>query len=172
VSWGEKGETAEALALAGKAQTLFDRLAAQHPENTKFSLDLAKSHTNIGRLLKRTDDPAGALRSFQHATDLLDSLPDLDPPSRYNLACNMALCVSLIDSNGAGNPANDPSKTDQLRRRIYSERAITALRAANRGGFLDTEMLQSSPDFDAIRHRPDFQALVKDVEEKPATAGK
>jgi len=46
------------------------------------------------------------------------------------------------------------------------------LRRATRGGFLDSEMLQSNTDFDSIRHRPDFQALVKEVEEKPATVGK
>jgi len=171
-----RGETAEALTLARKARTLFERLVAEHPNHASFPLDLAKSHNNIGRLLKRTGDPAEALRSFQRATDLLESQSDLDPQSSYNLACNVALCVSLIgskdQSKGTGSAANALSKGDQLRQRIYGDRAITALRRATRGGFLDSEMLQSNNDLDSIRHRPDFQALVKEVEDKPATAGK
>jgi hypothetical protein len=88
----------------------------------------------------------------------------------------VALCVSLIGSKdhtkGTARAANVLSQGDQLRQRIYGDRAIAALRRATRGGFLDSEMLQSNPDLDSIRHRPDFQALVKEVEDKPATAGK
>jgi eukaryotic-like serine/threonine-protein kinase len=172
----QRGETAEALTFARKARTLFERLVADHPSHASFPLDLARSHTNIGRLLKRTGDPAEALRSFQRATDLLESRSDLDPKSSYDLACNVALCVSLIgskdQSKGTGSAKNELSKGDQVRQQIYGDRAITALRRANRGGFLDADLLQSNPDLDSIRHRPDFQALVREVEEKPATVGK
>ena len=162
--------------MARKARTLFERLIADHPEHTSFPLDLAKSHNTIGRLLKRTGDSAEALRSFQRAIDLLESQSHLDPQSRYNLACNAALCVSLIGSNdqskGNSSPANELSKGDQLRQRIYGDRAISSLRRAIAGGFLDSDLLQTNTDFDSIRHRPNFQALVKEVEDKPATAGK
>ena len=131
-----QGETAEALTLARKARTLFERLVAEHPDHTSFPLDLAKSHNNIGRLLKRTGDPAEALRSFQRTIDLLESQSDLDPQSSYDLACNVALCVSLIgskdQSKGTGSPANELSKGDQLRQRIYGDRAIIVAPPRNR----------------------------------------
>ncbi len=161
----EQGETAEALTLARTARTLFEQLVAEHPNTTSFTLELARSHNIIGRLLKRGGESAEALRSLQHAIDQLDSLANLDPKNNYDLACNIALCVSLID-------AKDPSKTDQLRKQIYVDRAHTALRRAAKGGYLDADMLNSNPDLDSIRDRPDFQAIVKEVEEKPAPAGK
>ncbi len=171
-----QGETAEALTLARKARTVFERLIADHPDHTSFPLDLAKSHNTIGRLLKRTGDSAEALRSFQRPSICWRANRISTPQSRYNLACNAALCVSLIGSNdqskGNGSPANELSKGDQLRQRIYGDRAISSLRRAIAGGFLDADLLQSNADFDSIRHRSDFQALVKEVEDKPATAGK
>jgi eukaryotic-like serine/threonine-protein kinase len=170
---GHQGETAEAIALARKARTLFERLAAENPKRAGLSHDLARSHYNVGRLLKQTGDAADALRSFQRAIDVLESQSDLDPKGNYSLARSAAQCVSLIglkdQSKAAGSPITEPSKGDQLRRQIYSDRAIASLRRANRAGFLDTDSLQSNTDFDSIRHRPDFQALVKEVEDKPAT---
>ena len=87
----EQGETAEALTLARKARTLFEQLVADHPGNTSFTLELARSHNIIGRLLKRTGERAEALRSFQRAIDQLDSLSNLDPKNNYDLACHVAL---------------------------------------------------------------------------------
>ena len=63
------------------------------------------------------------------------------------------------------------SKGDQLRRRLYGDRAIEVLRRAVRGGSFDAEVLQSDPDLAAIRDRDEFQAIVKEVE-KQAEGGR
>jgi tetratricopeptide (TPR) repeat protein len=173
----QHGETAEALTLAHKARALFERLVAEHPKHTRFSLDLAKSHNTIGRLLTRKGDLAEAFRSFQRAIDILESQSNLDPESWYNLACDAALCVSLIGpkdqpKGAGGNTTNELSKGDKLRQQIYGDRAISSLRRATSGNFLDADSLQSNTDFDSIRHRREFQALVKEVEEKPVLTGK
>ena len=115
---------------------------------------------------------AEALRSFQHAVDLFESLHELDPQDSYNLACNIALCIPLIGvKKGLQGTPQELSKGDQLRRQLYGDRAIEALRRAADGGFLNPQIFQDDTDLNSLRARADFQALMKEVEEKPATPG-
>jgi hypothetical protein len=60
------------------------------------------------------------------------------------------------------------SKSDQVRRKLYGDRAIEVLRRAVRGGFVNTEILQSDPDLAALRGREDFLQIVKDLEKQAA----
>ena len=158
-----RGERAEAFAFAQKARSLFERLVTENPKNTYYRRDLAKSHNNLGRLHAQAGDPAEALRSFQHAVDLFESLHELDPQDSYNLACNVALCIPLIgvkkDSQGT---SQELSKGDQLRRQLYGDRAIEALRRAADCGFLNPQIIHDETDLNSLRARADFQALMKD----------
>jgi len=168
-------EPAEALAFAQKARTLLDRLVSEHPKDVYSSIDLAKSHNNIGRVLQQTGEFVEALRSFQRAVDLYESIPNLDRRNNYNLASNLALCIPLIGMKNGSHATSDVlklSKGDQLRRQMYSDRAVEVLRRAVAGGFPDAEILQSDTDIDSIRDRSDFQALIKDVEGNSAPARK
>ena len=168
-------EPAEALAFAQKARTQLERLVADHPQDTYSRIDLAKSYNNIGRGLQQARDPAEALRAFQRAVDLYESLPQLDPRNSYNLACNVALCIPLIGAPNGSEGILDAaglSKDDQARRKRYGDRALEVLRRATRGGFLNLEILQSDTDLDPLRDRPDFQALIQEVEKKPAAERK
>ena len=147
----EQGEITQGAYVAHNAQTLFEQLVAEYPKNPSFALELARSHNIIGRLLERGGNRAEALRSLTRAIDQLDSLVNLDPKNNYNLACNIALCISLIDGK-------ETKKTDQLRKQIYFDRAITALRRAMKGGCLNADMLQSNTDLDSIRDRLEFRS--------------
>ena len=104
--YSQLGDTKLALQLASQARTVLERLVDQHPREFIFQIHLARSHGFIGRLLYRSQRFTDALRSFQRAVDLLESLPQVDSASSYQLAVNLALCVSLI---GAG-PAAPPSR--------------------------------------------------------------
>jgi len=160
-------EPAESLTFAQKAQTLLGQLVSEHPKDVSTRIDLAKSYNNVARILQQTGEPVEALRSYQRAVDLYESIPSLDPRNNYNLTCNLALCIPLIGTKNGSQGTLDTlklSKGDQLRRQIYSDRAVEVLRRAVASGFLNPEILQSDPDIDSIRDRPDFQALIKDVE--------
>jgi eukaryotic-like serine/threonine-protein kinase len=164
-------EPAESLAFAEKARPLLERLVAEHPQDTISRIDLSKSYNNIARVRQQSGQPAEALRSFRRAVDLLEGLPELDARNSYNLACNLALCIPLIGAPEGTQGVHDPealTKDDQLRRRLYGDRAIDVLRRAVRGGFLNTDVLLSDPDLAAIRGRDDFQEIVKEIEKQAA----
>ncbi len=160
-------EPTDSLAFAEKARPLLERLVAEHPEDTISRIDLSKTYNNIGRIQQQTGWPVEALHSFQRAVDLLESLPNLQPHNRYNLACNLSLCIPLFGAKPGTQGETDEaelSPSDRTRRRLYGDRAVTVLRRAVKEGFHNTDALQSDPDLQVIRDREDFQAIIKGLE--------
>ena len=168
----QQGESKTALKLAGQAQTVLERLVAEHPRELVYQVDLSRCHGFIGRLLYRSGRFTDAFHAFQRTVDLLESVPQLDPTNSYQLAANLALCVSLI---GAGPTVAAPddetqlSPTDRLRRQVYGTRAVAALGQAVAGGGASLDVCRSDSDLDPLRDRPDFQKLLKEMTEKGAT---
>jgi eukaryotic-like serine/threonine-protein kinase len=170
----DRNEAAESLTIAQNARDLLLRLLAQYPQDPIVRLQLARSHNIIGRLLERSGLRAEALRSFQRAIDLYETMmPNLEPSNIYNLACNVSLSIPLIGQQPATavSRATAPlqTKADQLRRSFYGDRAMQALRLASRGSALSSEMLETNTDLDPLRQRPDFSQLLKDVENQSLT---
>jgi eukaryotic-like serine/threonine-protein kinase len=165
----QQGEIKLALKLAGQARTVLERLVVQHPRELVFQIDLSRCHGFIGRLLYLSHRFTEALHSFQRAVDLLESLPQLDPANNYQLAVDLALCVSLIGAGPAAAPPDDEaefSPADRLRRQVYGTRAVSALNRAVAGGFASLETCQSNADLDSLRDRPDFQKLLQEMAEE------
>jgi tetratricopeptide (TPR) repeat protein len=169
----KRREFADALGFAQKNQTVLKSLVEHHPDHVNLRLDLAQSQNLLGRILEQSGEPVEALRSFQRAIDIYESMPELDAHGRYLLACNIALSVRLVGvKNGPGDTIElaKLSKADQLRRERYGSRAIELLRRAVRDGSLDLDVLQADTDLDALRDRTDFEALVNEVRAKRTSA--
>jgi tetratricopeptide (TPR) repeat protein len=168
----KRGDKSEALDFAQKARKLFEQLVSDNPNNASYRRNLAQSFTSLGRLQTQTADSALALRSFQHAVDLLESLHELNAKDSYKLACNIALCISLITRNSMSQSTPQQlSKGDRLRCQLYGDRAIESLRRSFNGGFLSSQVLEDETDLDSLRSRADFKALVKEIEEAPVHSG-
>ncbi|WP_165231900.1 protein kinase domain-containing protein [Aquisphaera insulae] len=170
-----KGEIAQALVHANQARSVLEALAARNREERMFSIDLSRCHNFIGRLLRQEGKYPEALASFQHAVDVLESLTPLDAANGYQLAVNLALCVPLFGVPEGGNAEildDDPklSPADRLRRKLYGDRALTALERAAEGKekAVTAEALKADSDLDSLRARPAFQALIKKLEAPPA----
>ena len=86
------------------------------------------------------------------------SLPTLEaseePIQLYNTACYLALASTITD------PAEGPAGVDRQRR--DADRAMDTIRRAIGRGWGGAE-LRTDPDFDSLRSRPDFQALLMDL---------
>jgi serine/threonine protein kinase len=169
----QRGERGGALTFAQKGIALFEQLVAENPKDDSYRRNLINSHNNLGRLRAQAGETKDALLSFQRSVDLIESLTWLTPQDRYNLASNMSRCIPLI---GVTNQRQDTprvlSKSDQIRRKLYGDRAIDALQRSSVGGGISAEILQNDSDLDPLRGRADFQAFVKEVEERPSTRGK
>ena len=165
-------QTATALEFSEHARTLLDQLAARHPKDLGYQVDLSRCHSFIGRLLQTSGKSAEALRSFQRAVDILESLPKLDPANSYQLAVNLALSVSLIGASGDSAVLDDEaslSPANRLRRQVYGKRAVAAVNRAISGGFGNPELYKSDADLDSLRDRPDFQKSLGELAKRERT---
>jgi tetratricopeptide (TPR) repeat protein len=162
----QQREPSAAMELAQQARGILENLVAEHPRQLIFQVDLARSHSLIGRLLRFQGKYDESLQSFQRSVDLLESLPRHEPAEQYELAANLALCISLIGSTPDTPPPDDEAKLsegDRRRRVLYGNRAMEALQQAVSRGFGDLETMKDDDDLDALRGRPDFKALLKDM---------
>ncbi|MFO0890896.1 MAG: hypothetical protein U0790_17355 [Isosphaeraceae bacterium] len=159
-------EPGTALEHALKARAVLERLVARYPRNRLFAFDLSRSHNLIGRLQQRRKAYTAALQSFQSAVDLLESAGDLDGENSYQLAANLALCISLFGAGADTPPPDDEAAlnpADKLRRQVYGKRAVAALAHAVNEGVTNLDLYQTDDDLDSLRDRPDFQKILKDL---------
>src|SRR5262249_39239934 len=74
----------------------------------------------------------------------------------------------------AARAAKDDRLTEDERRQLsqaYADRAVALLRQAVRKGYRDLKDLKTNRDFDALRGREDFRALLVELESRPKDQG-
>ncbi len=98
---------------------------------------------------------------IDEAADLLDNLrAELsgEPEIKFQIACGLVHCAADARARG-DRPALE--RDDAWRR--YADRALAALRAANRAGFHDRKRLGDEPALKSLRPLRDFQLLMMDL---------
>ena len=81
-----------------------------------------------------------------------------EPEIKFQIACGLAHCAADARARG-DRPALE--RDDAWRR--YADRALAALRAANRAGFHDRKRLGEEPALKSLRPLRDFQLLMMDL---------
>ena len=74
--------------------------------------------------------------------------------SKASARCFLALASTVDD------PVEGPAAAERQRR--DADRAVATLRRLIAMGFANSDSLKTDPDFDALRARPEFQALLTD----------
>jgi tetratricopeptide (TPR) repeat protein len=169
----QQGQITPALTSQNQARSVLERLVASDPKEPIYRIDLSRSHNFIGRLLQKEGRFAEALRSFQRAIDQLESLPERTANDDYQLAVNLAACVTLIGSRGTVSSPDDEaslSPTDRLYRQVYAQRAVTALRRAARRGLHDAEKIGADPDLKILQNDDEFRKLLDDLNQQDVEA--
>jgi hypothetical protein len=136
--------------LAGRRpgpQARRHRLADRNPGDTNVQGHLAQSLRSLGITQRQLHRPAEAVASFRRAIHIGERLTS--PNYVENLACYQALLADVA-ANG----------------RAAADQAMSSLRRAIAAGFQNLHSLGTDTDLDALRSRPDFQKLVKDLEAK------
>jgi hypothetical protein len=91
---------------------------------------------------------------------------DVEPAADlYNAACIFSLCVPVADK--------DSKLTEVERQKLahdYADRAMALLREAVAKGYRDAQHLAKDDDLAPLSKRPDYQALLKEMEKaRPAS---
>jgi hypothetical protein len=139
------GRTAEAVRDLEGARDGFRRLARARPGDPQIAGMLANSLGWLSSALRAADRPAESLTALRESVAILEGLPDPKAGHLYDLACG----YSQLSVPGADGEA-------------LADRAVATLRRSIESGLSSDQDVEGDPDFDPIRARPDFRALLLD----------
>jgi serine/threonine-protein kinase len=148
----------EALESFEQARAKLAKLAESSPSHATVRRDLAAVHNQIASVRSEVGPRAEARASAERALALLEPLPRPIADELYQLALAHAL--------GAELDGPDPIPTtaeERTRREAHADRAVSLLRRAIAGGYRRLAELEDEPGWRPLRHRPDFQMLLRDL---------
>jgi serine/threonine-protein kinase len=124
------------------------------PSYTFYRLCLGESYGGLGKALVMRESVVDGLAACRRCVAILEPLENLN--AQYNAACVLATASTVAD------PAEGPAASDRQRR--DADHAVVILKRLIARGYANTVALKNDPDFDCLRKRPDFQALLRDLE--------
>jgi serine/threonine protein kinase/tetratricopeptide (TPR) repeat protein len=163
----EMGQLAKAQQSCARAIAIHKALAQEHPDDIEIRRDLSISSMNVGRERKASGHPAEALKAWQDAGRLLETIPDPTQFDLYNLACAWGLASGIpaaASESTSSSATVGPPFEKSASSKDFASRAVDALRRAIAAGWSDAERVKTDHDLDALRSRKDFQALIHGLE--------
>ncbi|MBX9625446.1 MAG: protein kinase, partial [Gemmataceae bacterium] len=183
------GDAAGARPLLDRALSLARELAEADPENAEYQRDLAQAHYRLGVLDRATGSPATAAH-FRDCLAIREAQAKDGKNEKRQGELMLALAgageharaAALAETVGKAG-AKDPEVLVEVGRALagcaaaadspalreeYAKRAVGAVAAALAAGYRDRVDLETEPDLEPVRGRPEFQALVAKL---PAPAG-
>jgi serine/threonine-protein kinase len=158
------GEDAEAQRLFARALELGQQL----PEGRSMQFSSGSIHRGLGKLLRKQGRTAGALEALQQAVRIGETNPGGQKPfSTYELACARALCSAVV-----GEGKSEVTPAERAAKRRYADEALAALRQAVAEGWASVAWMDRDPDLDALRGRPEFERLMRDLRAGSKTEGR
>ena len=103
-----------------RALAIQERLVRDHPDEPENQRDLSITYIGLGKVPRALKQPAEALKNWQHAAHLIESLREPGLYDEYNLATAYALSSTVVGKDQAR------SKLDgELRPRSSSTKPLT-----------------------------------------------
>jgi tetratricopeptide (TPR) repeat protein len=189
------GQRAEAEAAFRTALSLLEKLAADSPTSIPYRTALARSHYDLGNLLKGLGRPAEADAHHRQALAIREELAAQSPnagASQFTLAMSLAAvgdharATAKVEELTRGDNISGGSfynaacvytlssaavKDDDRRQESYAAQAVALLRRAQAAGYFknvsNVELLKTDSDLDALRRRNDFADLLWDLADLP-----
>jgi tetratricopeptide (TPR) repeat protein len=148
------GHPAEALPEFEQARSLLQAMVEADPSDVENRRNLAATLFNIADSLRATGKIAAAREPGESACGLLERFEERAPFDEFVLASAHDLCADLVDKEG-----RPPTAGDRARQQGHITRALAALRRAIAGGY----RIIDPNSFSALRARPEFQDLMRDL---------
>jgi tetratricopeptide (TPR) repeat protein len=148
----------EALAMYEPAKRTYESDVTRDPSSFGPRRNLAYLYFDQGRIYRDAGREIESAAAWGRALPLFEEVANSQAIDPYDRACVQAICAAIV-----GKAADPLPPADQARSERFAEAAIAALREAIRGGHHNALMVESDPDFDAIREREDFKALLAEM---------
>jgi eukaryotic-like serine/threonine-protein kinase len=150
------GRPSEARARCEQSVALREVLVSDHPNLPRYRKELAETLLRFGQVRQAEQDFAGASANWRRACALFEAIPNLDSENVFF----HARCHSLL-STMAGLPGTNVSPGEG---RSEAEKAMDLLKDAIALGYRSPDSYRTESALDPLRDRPDFHALMMDLE--------
>jgi serine/threonine protein kinase/tetratricopeptide (TPR) repeat protein len=148
---------AEAFTALDAGLAIRKKLVEAYPKATEYGIHLGYSHAYRGWALVRAGEPSKAAADLRQAVELWFKDPAPDLQTQYQRSQALALLAGLGGEAKSG--------VTMAETRMFADQAVAALRDAINAGWNQSDELKE-PDFDALRGREDFKALLAELEAK------
>jgi len=157
----DTGQTAAAMESLARAIAIQGPLARDHGDDADNPRYLAIAEITLGKVRMTQKKPAEALKDWQSAVRLLESLREPIPYDLYKLAGAYALSSTVIGKTRARSKQGNEITPQEL-----VDKAMDALRRAVAAGWSDAREMETVDDLKPLRSRGDFQALIRGMEKR------
>jgi hypothetical protein len=148
------GQLAEAEGSARTSVEANDACVRDVPSYVFYRKSLGESYGSLGKILVKRGQPIEGIAALRKAVAILEPTDNL--AGQYNALCFVALLGGVAD------PAEGSAASDRQRR--DKDHAMAMLRRLLARGYANIGLLKNDPDLESFRPRPDFQALLMDLE--------
>jgi tetratricopeptide (TPR) repeat protein len=152
------GRPGEALPEFDKALLHARKVAAALPKETPTLI--ARLARERGKALQKLGQLPEAVASFREAIRIWKRMWKPKPDDQYDLASSYALLYGAALEKESGLTMMEADEV--------GEHAVAVLRRAIDAGYRDLATMSKDTDLDSLRKRPDFEKVLKELEEKMA----
>jgi serine/threonine protein kinase/Tfp pilus assembly protein PilF len=153
----KRGDPDQALPLMRQAISHQQAALTSAPKHPRFRLKLKNHQAQLNEvLLAQGDHAAVAVVAKELALVRPDNAADA-----YDAAAFLARCIPLVEASAS---FTDEARVGQIQ--SYATQALEYLDRAAQRGFRDAEKLRADDAFRPIRHLPDFERLVNQLQKK------
>jgi len=157
----DTGQVAAAMQSLKRAITIQEPLVRDHPDDPNNPRYLAIAQITLGKAHMALDQPADALKDWQTAVRLLESVREPIPYDLYKLAGAYAMSSTVIGKDRARSKEDNERSSQKL-----VDKAMDALRRAVAAGWSDAHEMETDSDLESLRTLAEFQRLVKSIQVK------
>ncbi|HEX3149560.1 MAG TPA: serine/threonine-protein kinase [Gemmataceae bacterium] len=156
IALGKLDRWADALKAYRQAVDAQKAALARQPGQPRYRHLLAENLLGVAEASRKVKRPADALAALAECVALRAG----NANGLYDVACGLSLCVPLIGKDNA-----------ELSPAVVGDRAMVVLKAAVTAGYRDSAHMKKDADLDPLRGRPDFQLLLKTLDDPPREPG-
>ncbi|HEV2947629.1 MAG TPA: hypothetical protein VGX70_09650, partial [Gemmataceae bacterium] len=176
----------EAHEKYARARDIYQQLVQEDPEVTEYQDDLARANYDLGNVALREKNPKEAENCFRLSLKTRKERADADPDdlsAKKNYMTALARCGehvaatkiadeilkvmedgdSLIEAANCYAVSAGAAEKDRNVQRTYLLGCLEALQKAVGKGYRNIVNLETEPDLDSVRQKPEFQAFLAEL---------
>jgi eukaryotic-like serine/threonine-protein kinase len=158
---GKLGQADESLKTLEASLALREAINREKPGVSWYEQGLISDLRAVAKIYRANGRESEARKALESARTLIVKHAENNKTNFYEQACKLARAGELVRLD-----KGDLTPAELALRRNYADRAVATLQKATRAGMVTWQFLEIDEDFDSIRDRDDFKAILAEMKAK------